>query len=194
MGVDAGHGFTRLGLREREGRCPHFGQMKRTNKIGGLAMRNAFLFIAGIVVGLAVDAAVAQNGSPNRGLVGLNHVGVAVPNLDEALNYYTKTLGFPEAFRSIDEKGNVTLVYVQISKNTFVELQPANGRPLGINHFGIHVENMAQATSMFKQRGANLSETRVSPTKAILYNITDPNGVSIEFAEFSSEFPSRRVM
>ncbi len=121
-------------------------------------MRNAFLFIAGIVVGLAVDAAVAQNQSPNRGLVGMNHVGIAVSNLDQAMTYYTKTLGFPEAFRSVDEKGNVALVYVQISKNTFVELQPANGRPLGMNHFGIHVENMAQVTSMFKQRESDSVE------------------------------------
>jgi catechol 2,3-dioxygenase-like lactoylglutathione lyase family enzyme len=157
-------------------------------------MRNAFLFIAGIVVGLAVDAAVAQNQSPNRGLVGMNHVGVAVPNLDEAVTYYTKTLGFPEAFRSVDEKGNVTLVYVQISKNTFVELQPANGRPLGMNHFGIHVENMAQVISMFKQRGANVSEARVSPTKAILSNITDLNGVRIELAELTPESQHRKAM
>ena len=157
-------------------------------------MRNAFLFIAGIVVGLAVDAAVAQNQSPNHGLVGMNHVGIAVPNLDEAVTYYTKTLGFPEAFRSVDDKGNVALVYVQISKNTFVELQPANGRPLGMNHFGIHVENMAAATSMFKQRGANVSETRVSPTKAILSNITDMNGVRIELAELPPESQHRKAM
>ncbi len=157
-------------------------------------MRNAFLFIAGIVVGLAVDAAVAQNQSPNRGLVGMNHVGIAVPNLDQAVTYYTKTLGFPEAFRSVDEKGNVALVYVQISKNTFVELQPANGRPLGMNHFGIHVENMGQVTSMFKQRGANVSETRVSPTKAILSNITDLNGVRIELAELPPESQHRKAM
>jgi catechol 2,3-dioxygenase-like lactoylglutathione lyase family enzyme len=157
-------------------------------------MRNAFLFIAGIVVGLAVDAAVAQNQSPNRGLVGMNHVGIAVPNLDQAVTYYTKTLGFPEAFRSVDEKGNVALVYVQISKNTFVELQPANGRPLGMNHFGIHVENMGQVTSMFKQRGANVSETRVSPTKAILSNITDLNGVRIELAELPPESQHRQAM
>ena len=157
-------------------------------------MRNAFLFIAGIVVGLAVDAAVAQNQSPNRGLVGMNHVGIAVPNLDQAVTYYTKTLGFPEAFRSVDEKGNVALVYVQISKNTFVELQPANGRPLGMNHFGIHVENMTQVTSMFKQRGANISETRVSPTKAILSNITDLNGVRIELAELPPESQHRQAM
>ena len=88
-------------------------------------MRGVFLFIAGIVVALAVEAAVAQNQSPNHGIVGLNHVCIVVPDLDQALNYYTKTLGFPEAFRSKDDKGNVTLVYVQISQNTFIELQPA---------------------------------------------------------------------
>src|SRR5215813_761427 len=128
-------------------------------------MRGAFLFIAGIVVGLAVEGGVAQSLSPNKGIVGLNHVCIVVPNLDEAVNYYTKTLGFPEAFRSKDDKGNVTLVYVQISKNTFIEIQPANAqRPAGMNHFGLHVENMASAISMFKQRGVNVTESRVSPT------------------------------
>src|SRR5436853_6240758 len=142
-------------------------------------MRSVFLFVAGILVGLAIESAVAQ--SPNRGVVGLNHVALSVPNIDEAVTYYTKTMGFPEAFRSTDEKGQVALVYVQISKNTFVELQPANAqRPAGINHFGLHVENMNAATAMFKQRGADVGDTRTSATKAILSNITDPNGVRIE--------------
>ncbi len=100
-------------------------------------MRGLFLFVAGILVGLAVQAAIAQN--QNRGIVGLNHVGISVPNLDEAVEYYTKTMGFPEAFRNFDEQGQPTLVYVQISRNTFVELQPSNAqRPPGINHFGVH--------------------------------------------------------
>jgi len=152
------------------------------------------LFVAGIVVGLAVQTGVAQNGG-NVGLVGLNHVAISVPNLDTAVAYYTKTMGFPEAFRSLDEKGQPTLVYVQISKNTFIELQPANAqRPAGLNHLGIHVENMAAATSMFKQRGANVSETRVSPTKAILANITDPNGIRIELAELPADSEHRKAM
>jgi catechol 2,3-dioxygenase-like lactoylglutathione lyase family enzyme len=155
-------------------------------------MRSAVLFIAGIAVGLAIQAS-AQN--QNRGVVGLNHVALSVPNLDEALTYYTKTMGFPEAFRSMDEKGQIALVYVQISKNTFVELQPSNPqRPPGINHFGLHVENMEAATSMFKQRGANLTEPRVSATKAILSNITDPNGVRIELAELPAESLHRQAM
>jgi len=119
-------------------------------------MRSFLLFVAGILVGLGVQSVVAQN--RNSGIVGLNHVGISVPDIDKAVAYYTKTLGFPEAFRNNDEKGQPTLVYVQISRNTFVELQPANPqRPPGINHFGLHVENMAAATAMFKQRGANLT-------------------------------------
>ena len=155
-------------------------------------MRACMLFVAGIVVGLAVQTGVAQ--SQNRGLVGLNHVGISVPNLDEAVAYYTKTMGFPEAFRNLDEKGQPTLVYVQISKNTFVELQPANGRPTGVNHFGIHVENMGNVTTMFKQRGAKVAETRTSGTKAILTDITDLNGLRIELAELPPESLHRQAM
>jgi len=47
---------------------------------------------------------------------------------------------------------------------------------------------------MFKQRGANISETRVSPTKAILSNITDLNGVRIELAELPPESQHRQAM
>lgn len=156
-------------------------------------MRGVVLFVAGILVGLAVQNAVAQ--SQNQGLVGLNHVGISVPNLDEAVAYYTKTLGFPEAFRNLNEKGQPTLVYVQISKGTFVELLPASAqRPPGINHFGVHVENMEAATAMFKQRGAALTESRVSPTKAVLANITDLNGIRIELAELTPESSHRQAM
>ena len=156
-------------------------------------MRGFFLFLAGIFVGLAVESAIAQG--PNRGIVGLNHVALSVPDIDKAVAYYTKTMGFPEAFRSTDDKGQIALVYVQISRNTFVELQPANSqRPPGINHFGLHLENMNAATAMFKERGANVSDTRVSPTKAILANITDPNGVRIELAELPPESLHRQAM
>ena len=145
-------------------------------------MRGLYLFVAGILVGLAVPMAIAKN--QNLGIIGLNHVGISVANLHETVTYYTEILGFPEAFRIVDETGQPTLVYVQVSGNTFVELQPANAqRPPGINHFGVHVEDMAEATATFKERGANVAETRVGSTKAILSNISDPNGIRIELLE-----------
>ena len=149
-------------------------------------MRGLFLFVAGLLVGLAIQAAVAQG--PNRGIVGMNHVGIVVPNLDQAVEYYTKTMGFPEAFRNYDAQGNPTLVYVQISRNTFVELQPVrDGRQPGFTHFGIVVDDMQQATEMFKQRGAKVDPIRLSGTKAILSNVQDPNGNRMELLELPPE-------
>ena len=152
-------------------------------------MRGLALFVAGLLVGgIAVHTALAQsNLSPNKGLVAMNHVGINVPDLDKAVQYYTKTLGFPEAFRSKNSNGDTQLVYVQISQNTFVELQPANGRPLGISHFGVVVDNTKDAVAMFRARGANVADVNVSPTKAILSNVTDPFGNRMELAELPPE-------
>lgn len=149
-------------------------------------MRGLYIFVAGILFGVVIQMAVAQN--QNRGIVGLNHVAISVVDLDEAVTYYTETMGFPEAFRIVNEAGQVTLVYVQVSASTFVELQPANAqRPPGINHFGVHVEDMAATTATFKERGANVAETRVGSTKSILSNIYDPNGTRIELLELPPE-------
>jgi catechol 2,3-dioxygenase-like lactoylglutathione lyase family enzyme len=159
-----------------------------------IVMRGLVLFGAGTLVGLAITA-FAQSQTPNRGIVGLNHVGLSVPDLDKAVEYYTKTMGFPEAFRIKNASGQVQLVYVQISQNTFVELQPANAqRPPGITHFGLHVENMGAATAMFRARGAAVGETTLSGTKAILSNIVDPNGIRMELAELPPESLHRQAM
>lgn len=148
-------------------------------------MRGLYLFVAGLAVGLAIQLAIAQ--SPNRGVVGLNHVGIAVDDLDAALEYYTGTMGFPEAFR-IEGDSGPALIYVQISRNTFLELQPTNeNRPSGVSHIGIEVEDMTAVTEMFSARGADTTEPRVSGTKATLANITDLNGLRIELLELPPE-------
>ncbi len=76
-------------------------------------MRACMLFVTGLLVGVALHSVAAQSAlSPNKGLVGVNHIGMNVPNLDEAVAYYTKTMGFPEAFRVNDDKGQARLLYV----------------------------------------------------------------------------------
>jgi catechol 2,3-dioxygenase-like lactoylglutathione lyase family enzyme len=156
-------------------------------------MRGVALFIVGVVAGLAVSA-VAQNQTTNTGIVGLNHVAVSVPDIDQAVTYYTKTMGFPEAFRVTSTQGQ-PLVFLQISRNTFLELQPANAqRPPGINHFGLQVENMAAVTAMFKARGANVLETRKSSTNDIISNVVGPNGVRIELSELPPDSLFRKAM
>lgn len=148
-------------------------------------MRSIYLFIGGIVVGLAIQLAYAQNQNSNSGIIQLNHVGISVPDLDEAVSYYEKTLGFPEAFRVRNPAGETVLVYMQVSESTFVELQPANDtRPPGINHYGLQVSDMENARDRFIALGADVSEIRSGSTKAILSNVTELNGHRIELSEY----------
>jgi catechol 2,3-dioxygenase-like lactoylglutathione lyase family enzyme len=149
-------------------------------------MRGAMLFAAGLFAGLAVHVGMAQNAS--GGVVMMNHVGINVPNIAEAVTYYTQKMGYREAFRVNDDKGQPRLIYMQISKNTFLELNQANAqRPAGFTHYGLQVENAAEAVARFRKSGAMVSDTNTSDTKAILANITDPYMGRIELAELTPD-------
>ena len=115
-------------------------------------MRGVILFAAGLFAGLAIHVAMAQN--TNSGVVMMNHVGISVSNIPEAVTYYTQKMGYREAFRVNDEKGQPRIVYLQISKNTFLELNPVTAqRPAGFSHYGLQVENAAQAVARFRKSG-----------------------------------------
>ena len=145
-------------------------------------MRGAMLFAAGLFAGLAVHVAMAQNAS--GGVVMMNHVGINVPDIPEAITYYTQKMGYREAFRVNDDKGQPRLVYMYISRNTFLELNVANAqRPAGFTHYGLHVENAAEAVARFRKNGVTVTDMNTSDTKAILANITDPYMGRIELAE-----------
>ncbi len=146
-------------------------------------MRGIYLFVSGALLAVLIQTAIAQNHNP--GVIQLNHVGVAVDDMDESLAFYTETLGFEEAFRVTNDEGRVGLAYLRVSETTFLELNPANeNRPAGLTHFGIQVEGMESVKAMYEGRGASPSETRRGSTLAILSNITDPQGVSIELSEY----------
>jgi catechol 2,3-dioxygenase-like lactoylglutathione lyase family enzyme len=157
-------------------------------------MRSVTLFVAGLTVGLAVQAAVAQSG--NKGVVMMNHVGINVPNIPEAVNYYTQKMGYKEAFRVTDDKGQPTLVYLHISKDTFLELGQSNAqRPTGFTHYGVVVNKASDAVKMFRDRGVMVTDVNVSAgTKANLANITDPYMGRIELVEITPESSHRKAI
>ena len=126
-------------------------------------MRGIVIFVTGIVIGLAVQSTVAQK----RTEMYVNHVGIAVPSVPEALAYYTQKLGFREAFRQTDKDGKLVSAYVQVSKTTFVEIQEANAqRPAGVSHFGLAVDSIEDAVKYFRANGhpAELATGRLTVT------------------------------
>jgi catechol 2,3-dioxygenase-like lactoylglutathione lyase family enzyme len=149
-------------------------------------MRGAVLFAAGLFTGLAVHVAMAQSANP--GVSMMNHVGINVPDVAEAVTYYTQKMGYREAFRVNDDKGQPRLVYMQISRNTFLELQPARAQqPAGFTHYGLVVDNAAASVAAFRTRGLRVTDVTKSDTKVNLANITDPYMGRVELVEITPD-------
>jgi catechol 2,3-dioxygenase-like lactoylglutathione lyase family enzyme len=159
-------------------------------------MRTAVVFALGLLIGSVISMTVSTTLAQERrlaGMDGLNHVGLYVQNLDEAKAFFTQKMGFPEAFTVRDNKGAVLLTYVQISANTFIELQPAGpGHPPGISHLGLQIENMKNTVATLKQRGVTVAEPRTGSTKTIITDVTGPEGVRIELSEIPPESLQRK--
>lgn len=143
--------------------------------------------LMGFAAGLAIGGAtMAVQGQSNRipGNGGVNHVGISVTRMEDAIAYYTKTMGFQEAAVLRDEKGQPTLAFIQVSRNTFIELNPATAdRPAGLTHFGLQVDDAKVAAATLKQRGVTIEDPRPGRTVSFITSMTDPTGVRIEFSE-----------
>jgi catechol 2,3-dioxygenase-like lactoylglutathione lyase family enzyme len=157
-------------------------------------MRTSMVFLFGVLLGSLLVAGEAQE--PRlAGENYVNHVAIAVENFDEAFAFYVQKMGFREAFTVRDTNGRPTLAYVQVSRNTFIELQPANAnRRPGLNHFGLHVENLRATVDTLKRRGVTVEEPRSRPDDSAVANATDPGGIRIEMFEFGPESPQGKAI
>ena len=157
-------------------------------------MRTSVVFFTGLLLGSAIATGLAQ-GNRLAGENYVNHVGMAVDNFDEAFTFYTQKMGFKEAFTVKDAAGKPTLAYVQANKNTFVELQQANAnRKAGLNHFGLHVQNLKAVVAALKERGVMVDDIRVRPDDSSVANATDPGGIRIEMFEFGPGSPQGKAI
>jgi catechol 2,3-dioxygenase-like lactoylglutathione lyase family enzyme len=157
-------------------------------------MRGLILFVGGIVTGIFI----MQPGAAQQGKVTglrLNHVGMNVKDFDESMNFYTKTMGFREAFSFKDKDDKPTLVYLQINRDTFLELAPANAdHPVGLSHVGIWADDLKTTVTALRQQGVKLDDPRPGATKAPLTNVVDPNGVRLELLDFAPESLQRKAI
>ena len=123
-------------------------------------MRTISVFVAGIVIGVAIESGLAQQGR----IVGLNHVAVSVSDYKGAIDFYGKKMGFREAFSFREADGSPYLTYFQVNRNTFVEVMQATpARPAGCPHFGLEVEHLDSAIEQLKQRGVEVRAPSLSP-------------------------------
>jgi methylmalonyl-CoA epimerase len=103
--------------------------------------------------------------------VGMDHVGVAVRNLDEAVKVYRDVLGFELRGIHVLKERNVKVAFFSIGGDAQVELLEPLGsdspvakfleaRGEGIQHIAVRVDNIEKALNMLKQNGVILIDDK----------------------------------
>lgn len=159
-----------------------------------MRLRTPLVFLIGLAVGLMVRSGAAQD-QRLPGMNGVNHLAFATPKYDEMMTFYTRTLGFPEAFTNRNAAGQPTLTYLQASRGTFVELMPAGAnRPAGFTHFGLYVDDVSATVARLRERGIQVGEPRIIGSGSLTVGITDPDGNRLEISELPAGAPARKAM
>jgi len=123
----------------------------------------------------------------------INHVGIAVPNLDEAIETYNK-LGFTILGREIVASQKVEVAMIQIGESHIELLQPtAEDSPIakflekkgpGIHHFAVSVDDINTALQEYEQKGIRMIDTvprnGAHGTKIAFIHPKSTNGVLLE--------------
>jgi catechol 2,3-dioxygenase-like lactoylglutathione lyase family enzyme len=151
-------------------------------------------FAAGIAVGFFLLQTSPAQTTTMPGMR-LNHVGIYVKDFDESMRFYTQTIGFHEAFTIKDAAGKPVLAYLQITRDTFLELAPATSeRPVGLSHIGIWPEDLSATVAALRQRGVMVADPRTGSTKTSITNVIDPNGVRLELVDFlAGSLPKKAI-
>ena len=157
-------------------------------------IRSVTLFVAGIAVGTVLTQSIAAQQARATGHR-INHVGISVTNFDESLKFYTQVMGFKEAYRFPSQNGQPSTTFLQINRDTFIEMAPANGKPAGLTHIGLYSEDAQASVLQFRQAGTTAPDSRPSENSGSrLSNVTDPNGIRVEINEQPAGSLMRKAM
>jgi catechol 2,3-dioxygenase-like lactoylglutathione lyase family enzyme len=158
------------------------------------ALRSLALFGAGTVTGIFLMHPGSAQTGPTPGLR-LNHVGIYAKDYAQSLRFYTETVGLREAFTIRDPEGKPTLTYLQISRDTFLELAPATAeRPPGLSHVGLWPDDLGATVASLRRHGLTVADPRTGSTRTSITNATDPDGVRLELLDFLPDSLPRKAM
>jgi lactoylglutathione lyase len=140
---------------------------------------------------LLLQVGAAQDGSRR----GVNHIGISTQNYDASLAFYRDTLGAKEAFTIRNDDGTVRITYLQLSRDTFIELLPAAaGQPAGVAHIGIETGDVAASVANLRATGIAVDDPTVGVSRSHVARVRDPDGVQIEVMQMGPDSLQRQAI
>jgi methylmalonyl-CoA/ethylmalonyl-CoA epimerase len=127
----------------------------------------------------------------------IDHIGIAVKNIEDVLAFYTEALGLENQGYEIVEEQGVRVAFLPVGESRFELLEPINDaspiakfiakRGEGIHHICLDVEDVSETLAEMKERGMQLIDNEPRPGahhKDIAFvHPKASNGVLIELSQ-----------
>ena len=129
-------------------------------------------------------------------ITGIGHFAITCKDIGKSLDFYSRILGLPEAFRMNNEDGSLWMVYVKTGSDDFIELFTNGGDPVdiprnasGFKHLCLWVDDIETTVRDIKSRGLDVDPDAIKTgkSKCKQYFIADPDGVRIELMQLMPE-------
>jgi lactoylglutathione lyase len=137
-------------------------------------------------------------------ITGIGHIAITCKDMDRSLDFYTRILGLPEAFRMHHEDGgSLWMVYLKTGGDDFIELFTEGGdRPdlpanaSGFKHLCLWVDDIEATLHDLQAKGLDVDPAgiRTGRSKCRQYFIADPDGVRIELMQLMPESKQARAL
>ena len=136
---------------------------------------------------------------PEHLFTAIDHVGVAVPDLDEAIAFYDRTFGLKEIHREVNEEQGVAEAMLQVGdtdskiqllapltpESTIAKFLDKNGQ--GIQQLAYRVVDVEQVSAILRERGVRLlydaPRRGTSDSRINFVHPKDAGGILVELVE-----------
>jgi lactoylglutathione lyase len=129
-------------------------------------------------------------------ITGIGHAAITCQDIEKSLDFYTRILGLPEAFRMNRDDGSLWMVYLKTGSDDFIELFTDGGDPAevpqnasGFKHLCLWVDDIEATLRDLQAKGLDVDPegARTGRSKCRQYFIADPDGVRIELMQLMPE-------
>ncbi len=117
----------------------------------------------------------------------LAHICIHTVDLEATARFYQEGLGLERGFEFMKD-GDLFGFYVKLGNGTFIEVFKGDPGVVGnINHIAIQVEGIDAVIGRLRDHGYEVGDKSLGADHSWQVWTTDPNGVRIEFHEYTQE-------